>query len=187
MGEFTASGNIYMFLLWVSIRANVLCKCMWLHNSLLSVTDLTSICVYRAAKQLLSKTSLLLLQKQRSVGDRGCVRENTVARSHWLLKFHPTDKICQVKPESAFVAAPFPCQNEFSSHWFKHSWGQRSHAFRINRILFWAFTSAAKAKRQAKISDTYPSSCRLPESPTENKCNLRARFGARLPWSRTDA
>lgn len=135
MGELTASGNVYMFLLWVSITANVLCKGMWLHNSLRSVTDLTSICLYRAAKQLSSKTSLLLLQKQRSVGDRGCVRENTVACSHCLLKFHPTDKIRQVKPESAFVAAPFPCQNEFSSHWFKHSWGQHSHALMLSRSI----------------------------------------------------
>lgn len=60
-----------------------------------------------------------------------------------------------------------------------------SHAFSVNRILFWAFASAAKGKTQAEISDTYPSSWRLLRGPTEKKRNLRARFDARLPWSGT--
>ena len=97
------------------------------------------------------------------MSDLGCVKENTVARLHRLLKFHPTDKICRVKPETAFVAAPFPCQNEFSSCWCKHSWGQRSRAFRVSRILPWAFTSTAKENGKQRFQTPVPAAGDCPK------------------------
>lgn len=94
-GELAASGNVCVLLLWVS--KNALWKCTWLHKSLLGVSDCAS--------------------AKNPPPSAGCAQEKTTAALHSLLKFQPTDKTRRVKPESAFLAAPFSCQREFSSRW----------------------------------------------------------------------
>lgn len=48
MGEFTASGNVYMLLVWVS--TNMWCVNVWLHNLFLLAAKIISICLCRTVE-----------------------------------------------------------------------------------------------------------------------------------------
>lgn len=91
-----------------------------------------------------------------------------------------TKKTHQVKPARALGAAPFPCQNKFSSPRCKRSRGQGSHAFQADGILFWAFALAAKGKQPAQIPAARP------RGPTEERRSPGDRLSARVPRGGTD-
>jgi len=107
MGEFTASGNVYMLLVWVS--ANMWYVNVWLHNLLLHAAKIISICLCTTVEP---QKQACWCSKSLDLWVIQSVRESQSLFT--LLKLQPTDKIGWVKTESAFAVARFSAKTNFS-------------------------------------------------------------------------